>query len=195
MRRVCACQVWLASTSRRAVSPSRLASASSATRRARASASADASPGSTSSAVSSCRSTSPILVEARRHDAASHRHVLEELGGGAEERRAVGIANVRRDEHVTRREVGGSVLLRDDTRQHRLRAHAVPLEARHNLRARQAVADHQQPHALAPVGTPGQHAAEGFGAVPAAETADEPEHAPTLEPQAPADGAASTSGA
>ena len=52
------------------------------------------------------------LIQVRGDDATAHGHVLEELGRRSEKRRAVRIANVRRDEHVTGRKIVGAVLLR-----------------------------------------------------------------------------------
>ena len=51
------------------------------------------------------------LIEIRSDDRLAHRHVLEELGGRTEERRAVRVWHVWRDEDIARREVGRAVSL------------------------------------------------------------------------------------
>ena len=55
------------------------------------------------------------LIQVRGDDAPAHRHVLEELGRRSEERRAVRVRDMRRDEHVAGGKMRGAVLLRDQT--------------------------------------------------------------------------------
>ena len=178
MRRVWSRHVWRATASARAAAPS--ARASSVVRRAGA-----RGPRARASGVARLDEPRGLavaqhladLVEVRGHDPASHRHVLEQLGRRAEERRAVGVAHVGRGEHVAGREVRRALVLRHGARQHGELRHAVAGEVRPHLRHREAVADHEQSHRLPPLGPaleqPAERLGEHLGPVPAAEGADE----------------------